>query len=96
MAFAIQWTGPIGTASTQHKDQVDALRYAMQMLGKGYADLVIVDLPKTAKRRRTDILFDRQIVRDSRLANLLKILVVLICVAAILQRLLPALGVSSF
>ena len=35
-------------------------------------------------------------VRDGRLANLLKILVVLICLAAILQRLLPALGVSWF
>ena len=35
-------------------------------------------------------------VRDGRLANLLKILVVLICVAAILQRLLPALGVNFF
>ncbi len=33
-------------------------------------------------------------VRDGRLVNLLKILVVLICVAAILQRVLPALGVS--
>lgn len=33
-------------------------------------------------------------VRDGRLANLLKILVVLICVAAILERLLPALGVG--
>jgi hypothetical protein len=33
-------------------------------------------------------------VRDGRLANLLKILVVLICVAAILQRLLPALGIG--
>ncbi len=33
-------------------------------------------------------------VRDGRLANLLKVLVVLICVAAILQRLLPALGVG--
>ena len=33
-------------------------------------------------------------VRDGRLANLLKILVVLICIAAILQRLLPALGVG--
>ena len=33
-------------------------------------------------------------VRDGRLANLLKILVVLICVLAILQRLLPALGVG--
>ena len=34
-------------------------------------------------------------VRDGRLANLLKILVVLICVVAILQRLLPALGMSG-
>jgi uncharacterized membrane protein YvlD (DUF360 family) len=33
-------------------------------------------------------------VRDGRLANLLKILVVLICLAAILQRLLPVLGVG--
>ncbi len=32
--------------------------------------------------------------REGRLANLLKILVVLICLAAILQRLLPALGVG--
>jgi hypothetical protein len=39
-------------------------------------------------------LIDR-FVRDGRLANLLKILVVLICVAAILQRLLPALGVGG-
>jgi hypothetical protein len=35
-------------------------------------------------------------VRDGRLANLLKILVVLVCVLAILQRLLPALGVGLF
>jgi hypothetical protein len=34
-------------------------------------------------------------VRDGRLANLLKILVVLICVLAVLQRLLPALGLSG-
>ncbi len=33
-------------------------------------------------------------VRDARLGNLLKILVVLVCLAAILQRLLPALGVG--
>ena len=38
-------------------------------------------------------LIDR-FVRDGRLANLLKILVVLVCLAAILQRLLPALGVG--
>ena len=39
-------------------------------------------------------LIDR-FVRDGRLANLLKILVVLVCLAAILQRLLPALGVGG-
>jgi len=33
-------------------------------------------------------------VRDGRLGNLLKILVVLVCLAAILQRVLPALGVG--
>jgi hypothetical protein len=38
-------------------------------------------------------LIDR-FVRDGRLANLLKILVVLICLAAILQRLLPVLGIG--
>jgi hypothetical protein len=38
-------------------------------------------------------LIDR-FVRDGRLVNLLKILVALICLAAIVQRVLPALGVS--
>ena len=38
-------------------------------------------------------LIDR-FVRDGRLANLLKILVILICLAAILQRLLPVLGIG--
>ena len=38
-------------------------------------------------------LIDRYI-RDGRLANLLKILVVLVCLASILQRLLPMLGIS--
>jgi uncharacterized membrane protein YvlD (DUF360 family) len=33
-------------------------------------------------------------VRDRRLANLLKLLVILVCLVAILQRLLPLLGVS--
>ena len=36
-----------------------------------------------------------QFVRDGRLANLLKILVVLICLAAILQRVLPLFGVGQ-
>jgi len=34
-------------------------------------------------------------VRERRLANLLKLLVVLICLAAILQRILPLLGLSG-
>ena len=38
-------------------------------------------------------LIDR-FVRAAQLANLLKILVALICLLAILQRLLPALGIS--
>ena len=38
-------------------------------------------------------LIDR-FVRDARLGNLLKILVALICLAAIVQRLLPMLGIS--
>jgi uncharacterized membrane protein YvlD (DUF360 family) len=33
-------------------------------------------------------------LRDGRLANLLKILVVLVCLAAILQRLLPLFGMG--
>jgi hypothetical protein len=40
-------------------------------------------------------LIDR-FVRDGRLANLLKLLVALICIVAILQRLLPALGIGGF
>jgi hypothetical protein len=34
-------------------------------------------------------------VRDGRLANLLKILVALICILAVLRHLLPALGLSG-
>jgi hypothetical protein len=35
-----------------------------------------------------------QFVRDGRLANLLKLLVVLICLGAILQRVLPLAGIN--
>ena len=35
-------------------------------------------------------------VNDGRLANLLKLLVVLVCLGAILQRLLPLAGVNWF
>jgi hypothetical protein len=40
-------------------------------------------------------LIDR-FVQDGRLANLLKILVALVCLAAILQRLLPAFDINLF
>ena len=40
-------------------------------------------------------LIDR-FIRDGRLANLLKILVVLVCLASILQRLLPMLGIGFY
>jgi uncharacterized membrane protein YvlD (DUF360 family) len=33
-------------------------------------------------------------VNDARLANLLKLLVILVCLAAILQRVLPLLGIN--
>ena len=49
MAFAIQWTGPQGLASTRRKDPVDALKYAIEMLGKGYVDVVIVDLAENGQ-----------------------------------------------
>jgi hypothetical protein len=35
-------------------------------------------------------------VSDGRLARLLKLLVVLLCIAAILQRVLPALGIGGW
>ena len=49
MAFAIQWTGPMGPASTRRKAPVDALKYAVELLAKGYADVVIVDLAENGK-----------------------------------------------
>jgi hypothetical protein len=49
MAFVIQWTGPIGPASTQRSSPIEALKYATEMHGKGYADVVIVDLAENGK-----------------------------------------------
>ena len=49
MAFEIQWTGSTGPASTRRKDPVDALKYAVEMLEKGYADVVIVDLAQNGQ-----------------------------------------------
>jgi hypothetical protein len=49
MPFEIQWTGPMGPESTRRKSAVDALRYAVQMFGRGYTDVVIVDLSEDCK-----------------------------------------------
>jgi hypothetical protein len=49
MPFAIQWTGPVGPATTRRDTPVEALRYAIEMLAKGYGDVVIVDLAKDGK-----------------------------------------------
>jgi hypothetical protein len=48
------------------------------------------------RRRRNLLLAIEKFVNEARLANLLKLLVVLICLAAILQRVLPLAGISSF
>ena len=39
----------MGPASTRRKDPVDALKYAVELLAKGYADVVIVDLAENGK-----------------------------------------------
>jgi hypothetical protein len=43
MPFAVQWTGHLGPATTHRDTAVEAIRFAIEMLGKGYADVVIVD-----------------------------------------------------
>jgi hypothetical protein len=49
MPFEIQWTGPVGPESTRRKHAADALRYAVQVFGRGYTDVLIVDLDKDGK-----------------------------------------------
>ena len=46
MAFVIQWTGPLGPATTQRDSPVKSLACATEMLEKGYTDAVIVDLAR--------------------------------------------------
>ena len=49
MPFAIQWTGPLGPATTRRDSPIEALGYAIEMLGKGYADVVIIALTENGK-----------------------------------------------
>lgn len=41
MFFTILWTAPTGPATTMRNDPIEALRCAIQKLGKGYANVVI-------------------------------------------------------
>ena len=50
---------------------------------------VLIGVSNYRRRRRNMLLGHRQVRPDSRLANLFKLLVVLICLDAILQRVLP-------
>jgi hypothetical protein len=49
MPFAIQWTGSLGPGTIQRDDPIEAIRFAAEMLGKGYSDVVIVDLDQSGK-----------------------------------------------
>jgi hypothetical protein len=50
MAFAIEWTGPMGPATTHRHGPVEVLRFAIEMIGKGYQDVVIVDTTNNDKQ----------------------------------------------
>jgi hypothetical protein len=50
MAFAIEWTGPMGPATTHRDGPVEALRFAIEMIGKGYRDVVIVATTNNGKQ----------------------------------------------
>jgi hypothetical protein len=49
MPFTIQWTGPLGLAATTRDSPIEAIKIAVDMLGKGYIDVVIVDRTQGSK-----------------------------------------------
>jgi 3-oxoacyl-(acyl-carrier-protein) synthase len=49
MPFTIQWTGPPGLATTTRASPIEAIKIAVDMLGKGYIDVVIVDRTQGGK-----------------------------------------------
>ncbi len=49
MPFEIQWTGHQGSAMTHRATPAEAVRFAIEMLGKGFSDVVIVDLDNSGK-----------------------------------------------
>jgi hypothetical protein len=49
MTFEIQWTGHQGAAMTHRDTSAKAIRFAIEMLGKDFTDVVIVDLANGGK-----------------------------------------------
>jgi len=49
MRFEIQWTGHQGAAMTHRNTPVEAIRFAIEMLGKDFTDVVIVDTEEGGK-----------------------------------------------
>jgi hypothetical protein len=57
MPFEIQWTGHQGAAMTHRDTPVEAIRFAIEMLGKDFTDVVIID---TNEGGKTYTLFEFQ------------------------------------
>jgi hypothetical protein len=49
MRFEIQWTGHQGAAMTHRDTPVEAVKFAIEILGRGFSDVVIVDLREGGK-----------------------------------------------
>jgi hypothetical protein len=52
MPFAVQWTGHLGPATAHRATAVEAIRFAIEMLGKGFADVLIVTRRTAARPTR--------------------------------------------
>jgi len=52
MRFEIQWTGHQGAAMTHRDTAAEAIRFAIDMLGKDFTDVVIIDTNENAKTYR--------------------------------------------
>jgi hypothetical protein len=52
MRFEIQWTGHQGAAMTHRDTAAEAIRFAIEMLGKDFTDVVIIDTNESAKTYR--------------------------------------------
>jgi hypothetical protein len=49
MRFQIQWTGHQGAAMAHRATPVEAIRFAIEMFGKDFTDVVIIDTDEGGK-----------------------------------------------